>query len=199
MKNDQAVRCRCDALRSAARELAREEVEVGAVTRHHRPLAGVIDEHSDGAGEVGVGFDEVVGDALVVEVLDRELTHTIASDLADELGREPAARGPDGNVGTAAPRQQHHLTEGVPALEQLTVGANQDVPGEVAEHAEVGRCRRHTATVPCDRDQFVTVTTIAPAAMPRTVQPIVRNQFDHTSRSCSPASQPSARRPWSGA
>ncbi len=64
-KNDHAVRCRCRARAiTVARQLDGKQVEVGAVARHHRALAGVVDEHGDGSGEVRVGLDEVGDDVL---------------------------------------------------------------------------------------------------------------------------------------
>jgi hypothetical protein len=72
MKNDHAVRCRCRELRMMSRgQLLGEEVEVGAVARHHRALAGVVDEHRHRTGEVGIGLHEVGIDLLALRGLPR--------------------------------------------------------------------------------------------------------------------------------
>ncbi len=68
------------------RQLGFEQVEVGSVPRHHRALAGVVDEHGHRAGEMGVGLDEVGDDLLTFEVLLGELAEPVPADLADELG-----------------------------------------------------------------------------------------------------------------
>jgi hypothetical protein len=39
----------------------------------------------------------------------------------------------------ALPRHQHHLTERVTTAQELGVGADEHVPGEVADDAQVGR------------------------------------------------------------
>ena len=125
------------------RDLRRQQVEVGATTRDHRPLAGLVDEHGDATGEVLVGLDEVAGDPLLGEVLLGQLPESVAADLADELGLQAAAAAPHGDVGSAAARCQHHLAERVAATEQLAVGADQHVPGEVADDAQRGRHAGH--------------------------------------------------------
>jgi len=106
------------------------------VTRDHRALPRVIHEHRDRTGGVRFGLHEVRHDVLAFEVLLRQLAETIATDLADESRRGSATAGPDGDVGRAPSRGQHHLSEGVAPAQQFTVGANEHVPCEVAQHAQ---------------------------------------------------------------
>ena len=120
-----------------ARQLAGEQPEVGTVARHHRALTGVIDEHRDRAGEVGIRLDEVARHVLDGEVLASELPHPVAADLADEVRLQPAARRPHGDVGGTPAGHQDHLAERVTTALQLGVGSDQHVPGEVADHAQV--------------------------------------------------------------
>ena len=89
------------------------------MTGHHRPLTGVVDEHGDRAGEVGVRLDEVRIDVLAIQVLLCELAHPVAPDLADEGSIEAAALRPHRDVRGAAAGRQHHLAERVAAAQQL--------------------------------------------------------------------------------
>ena len=77
----------------------------------------------------------------------RQLADPIATDLADELGVQTAASRPHGDVGGAAARRQHHLAERVAARQQLAVGADQHVPGEVADDAQGRRHSGHGSRV----------------------------------------------------
>ena len=74
-------------------------------------------------------------DAFAIEIFLRELPETIAADLADELGSQAGAAGPHRDVRGAAPGGQHHLAECVAATQQFAVGANEHIPGEVADDA----------------------------------------------------------------
>ena len=58
----------------------------------------------------------------------------VAADLAHEGGGQPAAPRPHGHVGGAAAGRQQHVAEEVAALQQLGLGADQHVPGVVADH-----------------------------------------------------------------
>lgn len=118
------------------REFRRHEIEIGAVTRDHRPLSGVIDEDRNRAGGMGFGFDQVCRHSFAFQILESQLSETISTDLADEAGGESGAAGPDRDVGGTPPGSQHHFAECVTAAQQFGVGADQHVPGEITEHAQ---------------------------------------------------------------
>lgn len=105
-------------------ELRGQQVEVGAVTGHHRALTRVVDEHGNRPGEVGVVLHQVGHDPLPVEVLLGQLAEAVAADLADEVRLDPGAPGPHGHVRRAPARRQHHLAEGVTAAQEFGVGAD---------------------------------------------------------------------------
>jgi probable F420-dependent oxidoreductase len=132
----------CAAADQFAGQLRRQQVEVGATAGHHRAFAGVIDEHCDRAGGVRLGLDEVGVDALGEHVLAGQLTEPVTTDLADERRRQTAPGGPHRDVGGAPAGREQHLAEGVAATQQFAVGADQDVPREVADHGEPGVHRR---------------------------------------------------------
>ncbi len=122
----------------AAGQFRGEEEEVGAVTGDHGALPGVIDEHPHCTGGVVVALHEVPLHPFGVEVLLGKESESVAADLADEVTRQSAAGRPHRHVGGAAPGHEQHLTKGVAAFEQLGIGADQYVPGEVADHAQFG-------------------------------------------------------------
>jgi hypothetical protein len=70
---------------------------------------------------------------LFGEVLSGHLAEAVAADLADELGVQSAPLRPNGHVCGAASRSQHDLAERVASGQQLTVGADQDIPGEITD------------------------------------------------------------------
>src|SRR5690606_5510076 len=78
------------------------------------------------------------------ELLLGQLTETIVADLAHEARRQATAPRPHRGVGGAAAGRQLDLAEDVSAGQQLGVGADEHVPGVVADDGEHGYVRlRH--------------------------------------------------------
>ena len=124
-------------------KLLRQEKEVCTAARHHAALTGLIDEHCDAAGEMRVGLDEVVLDALVLEVFSGEIAESIAANFANETSIEPATTSPHGDIGAATTWSEHHFAERVAALQHLIVRADEYIPCEVANDAQT-----HAVTLP---------------------------------------------------
>lgn len=95
----------------------------------------MIDEHRHRPGEVCFRFHEVGVDVLALEILLRQLTEAVATDLADEACRHARAAGPHRHVRGTAAGGEHHLAERIATSQQLAVGADEHVPGEVADDA----------------------------------------------------------------
>ena len=120
-------------------QLRWHQIEVCAMPGHHRALSRVVDEYGDRTGGVGLSFDQMRHNMLFVEVFLGKLSETVPSHLADEARRDSASTRPNGHICCASPRGQQYLAEGVAALQQFGIRANQYIPGEVPENAQVRR------------------------------------------------------------
>jgi ectoine hydroxylase-related dioxygenase (phytanoyl-CoA dioxygenase family) len=115
----------------------------------------LVDEHRDAAGEVGIGLNEVMNDTFVIEVFTGEITQSISSDLANEVGRHSTTTSPYGDVGGTSTGGQHHFTKRVATLEYVVVRADENVPRKVANDAQT-----HTITLPT-RVPLVTISVVS--------------------------------------
>ena len=122
-------------------QLRWHQIEVRAMPGHHRALSRVVDEYGDRTGGVGLSFDQMRDNLLSVEVFLGKLSETVPSHLADEPRRDSAPTRPDGHICCASPRSQQYFAEGVAAPQQFGIRANQNIPGEVPENAQMGRRR----------------------------------------------------------
>ncbi|MEY4069261.1 MAG: hypothetical protein RLZZ332_1597 [Actinomycetota bacterium] len=92
---------------------------------------------------MSVGLNEVVHHAFALEVFTREVAEAVAADFADEVCVEATASCPYGDICGTAARGQHHFAERVAALQHVVVGANENIPREVANDAQT-----HAFTLP---------------------------------------------------
>jgi hypothetical protein len=78
----------------------------------------------------------VGNDFFALKIFLRELSETIAPDLADEPSIHSASTGPHRNIGCTSTGSQHDLAKGVATAQKFRVGANEHVPSKVAENAQ---------------------------------------------------------------
>ena len=90
-----------------------------------------------------IGLDEVMDHTLSLEILTRKVAETIATDLAHEMGIQPATASPHGHICGTAARVEEYFAERVATLQHFVVGANKYVPCEVANDAQT-----HAFTLP---------------------------------------------------
>ena len=85
---------------------------------------------------MGLGLDEMRHHPFAFEIFLCQLPEAVTTDLSDEPRGCSASTGPHGHVGRAASGRQHHLAERVTSTQKFAVGPDENVPSEVAQHAQ---------------------------------------------------------------